>query len=139
MVATFRTKDDAGDMRFKVVVTRVETVERWVPAADEDSAMQKVEEELRRPFAFVGQWETQAAEIRVVEAAHSTVLRPTDSTDPQVRLLGLKDAARSLGISYSTLYNLVRQGEVEHTKVGSRYFMSRESIDAFIRTNTTSK
>lgn len=139
MVATLRTKDDAGDMRFKVVVTRVETVERWVPAADEDSAMQKVEEELRRPFAFVGQWETQAAEIRVVEAAQSTVLRPTDSTDPQVRLLGLKDAARSLGISYSTLYNLVRQGEVEHTKVGSRYFMSRESIDAFIRTNTTSR
>ena len=126
-------------MRFRVLVTRVETVERWVPAVDEDSAVLKVEEELRRPFAFVGQWETQATEIQVVDAALSTVVQPTGSTDPSVRLLGLKDAARSLGISYSTLYNLVRKGEVEYTKVGSRYFMSRESIDAFIRTNTTSK
>ncbi|MFE1646198.1 helix-turn-helix domain-containing protein [Microbacterium sp. P01] len=126
-------------MRFKVVVTRVETVERWVPAADEDSAMRKVEEELRRPFAFVGQWETQAAEVRVVEAAQTAAIQPIDPADPPARLLALKDAARSLGISYSTLYNLVRRGEVEHTKVGSRYFMSRESIDLFIRTNTTSR
>lgn len=131
--------DDAVGMRYKVVVTRVETVERWVTAADEDGAVRKVEEELRRPFAFVGQWETQAAEVRVVEVAKtSTSIEPTDLPNSSVRLLGLKDAAKSLGISYSTLHNLVRRGEVEHTKVGSRYFISPESIDAFIRTNTTS-
>ena len=125
-------------MRYRVVVTRVETVERWVSAPDEETAVRKIEEELRRPFAFVGQWETQAAEVRVVEAAQTVAIQPSDSTNPSARLLGLKDAARTLGISYSTLYKLVRRGEVEHTKVGSRYFMSRESIDAFIRTNTTS-
>ena len=125
-------------MRYKVVVTRVETVERWVPAADEDSAVRKVEEELRRPFPFVGQWETQAAEVRVVEAAQAAVLQPTELSDPLVRLLGLKDAAKTLGISYSTLLNLAKRGEVEHTKVGARYFMSRESIETFIQTNTTS-
>lgn len=124
-------------MRYRVVVTRVETVERWVAATDEDTAVNMVEGELSRPFAFVGQWETQAAEVRVVEAAPPTPIQPAASSDPSVRLLGLKEAARSLGISYSTLYSLVRRGEVEHTKVGSRYFMSRESIEAFIRTNTT--
>lgn len=125
-------------MRYRVVVTRVETMERWVRAADEDAAIRQISQELDRPFAFVGAWETQTNEVRVVEGEQTVQAKPLDPADPSQRLMTLKDAAKALSVSYSTLYGMARRGEIEHTKVGSRYYMSRESLESFIRTNTKS-
>jgi excisionase family DNA binding protein len=129
---------DAVSLRFKVVVTRVETTEQWVRAADEEAAVRKIEEELQRSYAFVGSWEIQANEIRVVESEQTIKIAPTDPTDPNKRLMTRKDAAAALSVSYSSLYQMARRGEIEHTRVGSRYYMSKESLEAFIRDNTKS-
>jgi len=125
-------------MKFKVVVTRVETTEQWVRASDEESAIRKIEEELTRSYAFIGSWEIQANEIRITEVEQTVRVTPPDPLDPNQRLMTLKDAAKAMSVSYSSLYGMARRGEIEHTKVGSRYYMSRESLDSFIRNNTTS-
>jgi excisionase family DNA binding protein len=51
-------------------------------------------------------------------------------------LLNIKDAAKSLGISYSTLYQMMDQGDIERVAVGSRKFVGREALMDFIKTNT---
>jgi excisionase family DNA binding protein len=51
-------------------------------------------------------------------------------------LLSIKGAAKHLGISYSTLYELVNRGEIAHVMVGSRRYVSREQINEFITANT---
>jgi excisionase family DNA binding protein len=123
-------------MRFKFVATRVETVERWIRATDEEDATRKAREELERPFAFIGEWQAQAVEVRIV-ASDSAVPGGSATVElPEGKMLRLKDAAATLGISYGTLHKLVTTGEIEHTKVGSRILISRESLDAFVKQNT---
>lgn len=124
-------------MRFKVVVTKVEVAERWVRATDEESAAQKVKDELTTPWAYAGKWETKSREVEVVdserEASRAQQQRP-DAGRP--KLLNLRDAATELGVSYSALYQMTKRGDIEYTQVGSRKFVSRESLAAFIESNT---
>jgi excisionase family DNA binding protein len=51
-------------------------------------------------------------------------------------LLSLKDAGAALGIPYSAVYELTNKGELEHTRIGSRKYVSRESLMDFIKQNT---
>ncbi len=51
-------------------------------------------------------------------------------------LLSIKDAGKALGISYSTLYQMTAQGDIEWVMIGSRKYISRESLMDFIKTNT---
>ena len=51
-------------------------------------------------------------------------------------LLSIKDAAKALGISNSTLYQLTAQGDIEWVMIGSRKYISRESLLDFIKANT---
>ena len=48
-----------------------------------------------------------------VEAEQTTVIGPTQLSNEGPMLLGLKDAAKALGISYSTLYQMTGQGDIE--------------------------
>ncbi|HIY65454.1 MAG TPA: helix-turn-helix domain-containing protein [Candidatus Agrococcus pullicola] len=41
-----------------------------------------------------------------------------------------------MGIPYSAVYELTNRGDIEHTKIGSRKYISRESLMAFIKENT---
>ncbi|GAA3917626.1 helix-turn-helix domain-containing protein [Microbacterium invictum] len=123
-------------MRFKFVATRVETVERWVRATDEDDAYQKVKEQLERPYAFIGEWECQATEVRIVAAEDAVALDASALAGPGGGMLKLKDAAQALGVSYGTLHKLITRGDIRSTSVGSRVLISREAIDDFIRENT---
>lgn len=50
--------------------------------------------------------------------------------------LRVKDAAKSLGISYSTLYQMTVQGDIEWVGIGSRKFISRKTLMEFIKANT---
>jgi hypothetical protein len=45
-------------------------------------------------------------------------------------------SAKALGISYSALYQMMNQGDIEWVAVGSRKFVSRESLMDFIKANT---
>lgn len=123
-------------MKYKVVVTRVQVAERWVRATDEEHAAQKVQEEFERPYGYFGAWKTTASEVEVVEAEQTTVIRPNLLSETGPMLLSLKDAGAALGIPYSAVYELTNRGELEHTRIGSRKYVSRESLMNFIKENT---
>ncbi|GAA2841707.1 excisionase family DNA binding protein [Leucobacter komagatae] len=123
-------------MKYKVVVTRVQVAERWVRATDEEHAAQKVQEEFERPYGYFGAWKTTASEVEIVEAEQTTVIRPNLLSETGPMLLSLKDAGAALGIPYSAVYELTNRGELEHTRIGSRKYVSRESLMNFIKENT---
>lgn len=123
-------------MRYKVVVTRVQVAERFVRATSEEDAASKVQAEFDRPYGYLGSWKTTSSEVDIVEAEQTTVIGPVDLSAAGPMLLSIKDAAKSLGISYSTLYQMMNQGDVEWVAIGSRKFIAREALMDFIKNNT---
>lgn len=123
-------------MRYKVVVTRVQVAERFVRAPSEEEAADKVQQEFDRPYGYFGSWKTTNSEIDVIEAEQTTVIGPTHLSADGPLLLSIKDAAKALGISYSTLYQMLNQGDIEHVLIGSRKYLSREKLHEFIERNT---
>jgi len=123
-------------MRYKVTVTRVQVAERFVRATSEEDAAEKVQAEFDRPYGYFGSWKTTTSEIEVVEAEQTTVIGPTHLSNEGPMLLGLKDAAKALGISYSTVYQMTGQGDIEWVSIGNRKYISREILLEFIKANT---
>jgi excisionase family DNA binding protein len=123
-------------MRYKVVVTRVQVAERFVRAPSEEDAAAKMQAEFERPYGYFGSWKTTSSEVDVVEAEQTTVIGPTHLSANGPLLLSVKDAAKALGISYSTLYQMMNQGDIEHVAIGARKYISREKLMEFIEKNT---
>ena len=123
-------------MRYKVAVSRVQVAERWIRAADDEDAARKAQEEFAKPYAYFGHWETTASEVEVVEVEQTLVIPPNllDASGPM--MLSLKDAASAIGITYSALNELTNRGDLEYVPIGSRKYVSRESLMTFIRENT---
>lgn len=123
-------------MRYRVQVTRVQVAERWVRATDEEDAARKAQEEFNKPYGYYGSWKTTTSEVEVIEAEQTTVIKPNVLSDSGPLLLSLKQAGEALGLSYSMVYELVNQGELEHVQVASRKYVSRETLKEFIKENT---
>jgi hypothetical protein len=123
-------------MRFKVAVTRVQVAERWIRAVDEEDAARKVREEFEKPYAYFGHWDTKASEIDIIEAEEITVVRPNLLDESGPMLLSIKDAAEALGIPHRALGVLAAQGDIECTRIGTRKYVSRDAIFAFVQANT---
>ena len=123
-------------MRYKVVVTRVQVAERFVRAADEEDAAQKVQAEFDRSYGYFGSWKTTTSEVDVVEAEQTTVIHPAPLSSDGPMLFSIKDAAKALGLSYSVVYTMVSNGEIEWVLIGSRKYISREHLLQFIKDNT---
>lgn len=125
-------------MRYKIIVSRVQTAERHVRAVTEDDAIRKVQDELARPYGFIGGWTTIATDMDIVTAESPL----NDSAATQINipdggyLLSIKGAAKYLGLSYSTVYDLLNSGEIAHVMVGTRRYISRDQLQAFIDANT---
>ena len=47
-------------------------------------------------------------------------------------LISLKEGCKLIGVSYKTLYGWVRNNEVSYTKIGNRYYMTQEQLDALV-------
>ena len=47
-------------------------------------------------------------------------------------LISLKEACKLIGVSYKTLYGWVNHNEVSYTKIGNRYYMTQEQLDALV-------
>ena len=47
-------------------------------------------------------------------------------------LIPLKEACRELNISYKTLYSWVSNNEISYTKIGNRYYLTREQLNALV-------
>jgi excisionase family DNA binding protein len=123
-------------MRYKVVVTRVQVAERFIRATSEEDAAQKVQAEFDRPYGYFGSWKTVSSEVDVVEAEQTTIIGPAHLSNTGPLLLSIKDAAKTLGISYSTLYQMMNHGDIEWVGIGSRKFVAREALLDFIKANT---
>jgi excisionase family DNA binding protein len=124
-------------MRYKIVVSRVQTAERHVRAISEEEAIRKVQEELDRPYGFLGGWKTTGTDMDIVSI--DTVL--DDRVPAQVSaegsfLLSVRAASRHLGLSATMLYELINRGEIAYVTVRSRRYISRDQINAFIEANT---
>lgn len=122
-------------MRFQMRVSRVQTTERSISATDQEAAIEKLRVELDKPYGFLGSWKTEGYEVEVL-SVESRIDGVPGSVGDGPRLLSIKAAAGHLGVSPSSLYELVRTGEIEHIRVGRRLLISRESINRFIETNT---
>ncbi|MFI5614045.1 helix-turn-helix domain-containing protein [Amycolatopsis sp. NPDC051903] len=123
-------------MRYKVVVTRVQVAERFVRASSEEDAASKTQEEFDRPYGYFGSWKTTGTEVDVIEAEQTIVIKPTSLAAYGPLLLSLKDAGKALGLSYSTLYQMVNQGDIDHVLLGTRKYISRAHLIEFIERNT---
>jgi excisionase family DNA binding protein len=123
-------------VRYSVVVSRVQVAERYVRAVDEQDAARKVQEELDRPYGFIGGWRTVDTDLDVVAAESALSQAPGPLEEGGAMLLSLKQAATHLGLSYSSLWQIVRAGEIDHVEIGARRYISREALAAFIAVNT---
>ena len=54
-----------------------------------------------------------------------------------MQLLCMKDVERQLGVSKSTIYRLIKEGEFDVVKIGHSVRVTEESLDAYITTHTT--
>jgi excisionase family DNA binding protein len=124
-------------MRYKIVVSRVQTAERHVRAASEEDAIRKVQEELERPYGFFGGWTTIGTDMDIVaiESPLGGNAPPQISQDGGF-LLSVKAASKHLGLSTAAMYELINRGEIAHVKIGSRRYISRDQISVFIEANT---
>jgi hypothetical protein len=93
-------------VRYRVMVSRVQVAERYVRAVDEEDAARKVQEELDRPYSFLGGWRTVDTDLDVVEAESPLQRAPGPLSEDGPTLLSLKQAAAHLGISYGACGNL---------------------------------
>ena len=51
----------------------------------------------------------------------------------------LKEACKQLNISYKTLYSWVKNNNVSYTKIGNRYYMTQEQLNALVLALKSSK
>jgi excisionase family DNA binding protein len=123
-------------VRYRVMVSRVQVAERYVRAVDEQDAARKVQEELARPYSFTGGWRTVDTDLDVVEADSPLEKAPVPLAEDGTLLMPAKRAAAYLGLAYSTFWELVRAGEIDHLTIGRRLFISRDALTAFIEANT---
>ena len=47
-------------------------------------------------------------------------------------LIPLKKACSIIGVSYKTIYSWVSNNEVSYTKIGNRYYMTQEQLNALV-------
>ena len=122
-------------MRFRVKVTRVQSAERTVSGADEESAMRKIRDELERPFGFLGSWTDQGFEVEVLEV-DSRVDTTGAQTGEGPMVFSVREGAKRLGVSGSVMYELVHSGEIEHLRVGRRILISKSAMEDFIKSHS---
>lgn len=122
-------------MRFKVEVRRIQTIEKWVRAADEESALDRVRNEASAPYGLWGGWKTVDMAAEVVDTERVPGFSSPEAAGGPL-LLQVKDAAEHLGVSRASMYEMVQRGEIEHVRIGRRMFISREGLNSFIRTHS---
>jgi excisionase family DNA binding protein len=125
-------------MKYWIRAIRVETAEKVVSATDEENAIRKVQEDLGRPYGFLGRWETKALELEVVSAESRLGVAPDGVPAEGPLLLSVSAAGKPVGFSSRTMYELISAGEIEHVRVGRRVLVARSAITKFIEVNSRS-
>jgi excisionase family DNA binding protein len=123
-------------MRYRVLISRVQILERSIRAASEEDVAKRIQEELDRPYGYLGSWRTVHTDLEIVEAESSVDGNPPPVAGTGSLLLSVKNAAAYLGISTSQMYDLVNAGEVAHVAINTRKYVSRDALNAFIEAHS---
>lgn len=130
------TSGSTVDARYHVQVTRVQVAEKWVEAGSEAEANHRVLSEFSRPNGHQQKWKTTSTEAEVLEVEQFEQDKGEKAEDDKPLLLSLDGAARTLGVPREVIDELVRTGEIGWIQVASSKFISRESLDKFVKDNT---
>jgi len=95
-------------------------------------------EESQQPYGLLGRWETVSTEVEVVAAEQSVGGTPVAPTEGAL-LLSVADAAKALGVSRGSLYELVTRGEIQSLQIGRRRLVPRQALLDFIEGNATAR
>jgi excisionase family DNA binding protein len=116
-------------------VVRVQHSEKTVSAPDEDTAMERLQAEMDRPYGLLTSWTTDDITVEIVGVENR--LGDINGTVPGGPLLfSTKAAAEQLGISRTVLYEVIRSGEIEVVRIGRRILISRDSLQRFIESHS---
>lgn len=74
-------------------------------------------------------------------AAAELVVAPAPTQPPvtQRKTIDVRTASELLGVSSGTLYNLVRERQIDFVRVRGRVLFTRDAIDTWLRTGGTAK
>lgn len=123
-------------MRYRVIINRTQILERSIRAPSEEEAAKRIQEELDRPYGFLGSWRTVNTDMEIVEAESPLEGSPATIGSAGSLLLTIKNAASHLGIPTSQMYGLVNSGEVAHVAIASRKYVSRDAVNGFIEAHS---
>jgi excisionase family DNA binding protein len=118
----------------------VQTATRYVRASSEEEARKKIEDELGRPYGFLGAWQTVAQDIDL--AAVESPLGDQSLPDHMALkngdgfVLSIKSTARFLGVPEHMVRRLVNEGDMKHVRFGHRIYITRDQINEFLEANT---
>jgi excisionase family DNA binding protein len=129
-------------MRYTIVISRVQTATRHVRASSEEEARKKIEDELARPYGFLGAWETVAQELDLTAIESPLGEQPLPDhvalKGDSGFMLSIRATARFLGVPENSVRALVNDGEMKHIRVGKRIYITRDQINDFLQANTSS-
>ena len=127
-------------MRYTITISRVQTATRHVRAASEEDARKKIEDELSRPYGFLGAWQTVAQDLDLIAIESPLGDQPLPDhaalKDDGGFVLSIKATARFLGVPEATIRKLVNDGEMKHVRFGQRIYITRDQINDFLQANT---
>jgi excisionase family DNA binding protein len=127
-------------MRYTITISRVQTATRHVRAASEEEARKKIEDELSRPYGFLGAWQTVAQDLDLVAIESPLGDQPLPAhaalKDEGGFVLSIKATARFLGVPESAVRKLVHDGDMKHVRFGQRIYITRDQINDFLHANT---
>jgi excisionase family DNA binding protein len=127
-------------MRYTITISRVQIATRHVRAASEEDARTKIEDELSRPYGFLGAWQTVAQDLDLIAIESPLGDQPLPDhaalKDDGGFVLSIKATARFLGVPEATIRKLVNDGDMKHVRFGHRIYITRDQINDFLHANT---
>jgi excisionase family DNA binding protein len=127
-------------LRYTITISRVQTATRHVRATSEEDARKKIEDELSRPYGFLGAWQTVAQDLDLVAIESPLGDQPLPDhaalKDEGGFVLSIKATARFLGVPEATIRKLVNDGDTKHVRFGHRIYITRDQINDFLQANT---
>jgi excisionase family DNA binding protein len=118
---------------YKIVFYRMQRSEVDITVRDRDTARSAAEEELGRLYVNPQGWRTVAADINIVDLrAEPQASYDQGPSDRRPVLLSTTDAAKYLSISRTTLYSLIKTGDLPTVTIGRRRFVSQDQLSEYV-------
>ncbi len=116
-------------MRYHVWITQVRTLDVLIDAGSRDDAERLVRGQLRSTPS--DSWVDAATVIKIADSTPQPA-QPSPSAPPPRQVWSVPDAAERLGVSRTTLYALIKDGELGSVTIGRRRFVAEEQIQRYI-------